>query len=180
MKTILKLLVYEFDDSSMSNRRYNNADYFFALIYLLISMFNAYHCAYDIRLFDENGAIEMESISTILIIVLNFVILIRMYIKLQIQYIEEGKHAEVDLKKDERYDKIIIESLELRLSQIKYVWLICLVVAVFICFFGNVVVRAVSAIAVICALLTFFNDIVDIAVNKYSAQLKPAVTRYIR
>lgn len=174
------MLVYEFDDSSMSNRWYNNADYLFAWIYLLISIFNAYHCVYDVRLFDENGAIEMESIATMLIILLNFVILIRMYIKLQIQYIEEWKNAEINLRKDARYDKIIIESLEKRISLIKDVGLICIVVMVFICFFGNVVVKAVSVVAGICALLTFFNDMVDIAVNKYSAKLKPAVTKYLR
>lgn len=177
MKNILKRLAYEIDDSSMRNRMYNNIDYFLALLYFVISVFNAIFFAYGID-FSKKSKI-IESIATILVIAINIVILLRIYFKLSIQLNDEERNAILVLEKDVRYDKIVIAALEKRLFMVRTIWILCFVLLGFLCFYGNAVMRSISVLAVACAGLTFINDIIDIAVNKFFAECKVGVLKYI-
>lgn len=177
MKKILEWLAYEMDDSSLRNRMYNNVDYFLAFLYFVISVHNAIFFAYEID-FSQEGKMK-ESIATALVIVVNIVILLRTYVKLSIQFNDEERKAKSNLEKNVRYDRIVIEALEKRMSQVRSIWIIFIVVLGFVWFYGNVVVQSVGVLAVACAGLTFYNDIIDIAVNKFFAECKVGAMKYI-
>lgn len=179
MKWILKKFGYEIDDSNKKNRLYNNLDYIFAFIYFSISVYNARVCVYTITFFDKDGNIILDSITTLLLVVINIVILIRLYIKLTIQLKDKKNYIKANLSKKERYDKIVIDPLEKRILIVIFVSVCCLIIIFFIWRYGNMVVDSASLIAIICAGLTLFNDLIDIAINKYTAKIKAGALKYI-
>lgn len=178
MKKILKWLMYDVDENKRKNRARNNADLVLVFLYMTISLYNAFFESYNIQIFDSEGRFIQDSITTLLIVSINFIILIRMYIKIKNQKAEYIEEVKGKLLKNERYDKIVIEALVKRLNIIKNVWLISAVILIFVGFFGKPVVQSVAVIAAIIAGLTFVNDVLDIAVNKYSAVPIPGLVTY--
>lgn len=179
MKKLLIWLVYEIDDSNLKNRLYNNLEYVLAFLYFSISVFNAINCVYNIEL-DPNNIWKAEFVTTILVIGINVVILVRTYVRLHIQYLDEKEKVKSILERDVRYDKIVIEAYAKRQSLVRNIWLICMVIICFLFFYGNAVVESVGVLAFTCAGLTFFNDLIDIAANKYCVEIKAATFRYIK
>lgn len=180
MKWILVKFDYDIEDSYIKNKLCNNFDYVFSVLYFLISLYNAWICAYTVTFFDEDGKFMLTSITTFLVIAINIVVLFRLYIKLHIQSIDEENNIKANLNINERYDKIIIESLQRRKELLRNVWLICFVIISFVWFYGDIVVKSVGLLAVVCASLTLLNDLMDIAINKYSAKIKSGTLKYIK
>lgn len=178
IKAILIRFQYIVDDNCIiKNIKFNILDYFLAFLYMAISLYNAMAGMDNLQLLNSEQEIDIVSIKTLLFIVVNWIVLFRLHIKLQISFLDLKTNIEL-IKNNEKYNLITIEAITLRIRLIRDCYIAFLVVLLYIYFFQNVVIRSAAILAVIASLVTFFNNFLDISINMYSARPKIGYIRY--
>ncbi len=158
----------------ISNKIPNNIDYVLCVIYMCISLFNAISGIGTMHLFTETEVIDFSVVKTLLLIIVNMVVLFRLNLRL---YIKRNQAKEKALKAIFYDDinnvtKILTDPLDKRIQLIKYVYLIDFVIIVMNICYKSTIETSLSTIVILPIVITFWNNIIDIAEHKYSAEAK--------
>lgn len=178
MHKILKHIGYEVcDKSEAHNKKLNHIDYFFCLVYMVISLINALMGVGALKLVevvDEHFTLNNASMKTFLLILINAVVLIRLNIRLYIECKDKELKAQNELE-DSQKDcvKIRIKALDKRLAFLRYCYYADIIIFLInIIFVKNGIESSLSVIIILPIILTFCNNMIDIAKNKYFADEK--------
>lgn len=177
MKWILKRLRYEVnDDAKASHKILNGADIVLVLVYLGISLYNTFSGINHLEFFDSNGEFypSNDTIKTVVTILINIIIALRLYIRAWIQWNDDLDYATGILKEDELYDKVIIEASKSRQRFIECIVIVIVTLAFALFYLGSAATPLCAVIVAVITVLSCVNNIIDIMINMYSAKLRPS------
>lgn len=174
MRWLLEKYNYKIGNEEGKNNRFANIiDCIFCVVYAVISLFNAFMGINTMAIFDTNNQGDiMSTIRTVLLIVINIIVLLRLNIKL---YIKGKETAESALKEFCDADTglnipdININTWNKRIQFIKYVYVIDAVIIIMNFIYKSTIETSLSTIVFLPILVTLFNNIIDIAENMYQA-----------
>lgn len=175
MRKILKYAGYKLEEcGDVKNRKTNNVDCFLCIVYAIISLVNAVMGMNSLKLVVWNATgqakMNINSIKTILLILVNAIVLIRLNIKLYV----EGKDKELDIEKemDEGQKDLLtikIETLDKRIQMIYHCYVVDLVIFIInVCFLKNGIESSISILIILPIVITLYNNLIDIGKRKYN------------
>ncbi len=185
MCSILKKIAYIVkDEEGKNNKIANNFDYALVHIYAIISMFNAITSIGTTKLFVTTSEIDklqgfqavwdeyLPVIKTILLLIVNAIILVRLNIKLYIkeQNIEKEAIMNVLFEKSVDVVKVVVIPLRRRMQLIKYVYVIDIVIILMNVYYKSSIETSLSLIVILPIFVTWVNNLIEIAENKFSAE----------
>lgn len=161
VKCWLKMLGYElYDEKGKHNRWANRACTIFVWIYTIASVVNAVVGIKDLHLFDEQRNFHVGTISMLIV---NISVLLEINVKLYIQQkdIQNSKIVEFPQTRD-------VKPIRNRMHIIMGLYGVMVVVFLCIAFCGARD-RALIIIVLSVTVVTFFEDLVEIGINRYHA-----------
>lgn len=177
MKWVLKRLKYEInDDTKARHKILNGVDIVLVLIYLGISLYNTFSGVNNLSFYDSKGKFHPsnDTIRTVVTIAINIIIALRLYIRAWIQWNDDLEYATGILKKDELYDKVIIEASKSRQRFIECIVIVVVTLAFALFYLGSAATPLCAVIVAVITVLSCVNNIIDIMINMYSAKLRPS------
>lgn len=185
MKRILRFFKYKIhDETGNVNKKANDWDYFLCWLYAIISLYNAISGIGTMKLFAEfdlsrgiEGIVASPNfnsvVKTILLLVINLIILIRLNIKCYIKKCESKENALMNYNNDDSIRgvlEIITQTWDRRIQLLKYIYLMDVVIIVMNFYFRASVETSLAWLVILPIFVTLLNNLLDIAENKYSAE----------
>lgn len=176
---ILSRYGYRIVDSRTKKWKTNLADFVLALLYTSMSVYNAFGSINDFEIRDQNNNISMAVLPTLFLIATNIILLIRLHIKHKLRFSAEIENVSDWLQDCWRYDDIIDYGINLRISIIEFGYLLDALILIFIWRYEGSIVDAIAAIALVSALITFFDDVIEIIFNTYTIRVKIGLVKCV-